>query len=63
LDPFAEALAAHHQRLGHSRSEAVDLALTACFDWHEGLGDVSPETRARATKAIDHLTAIPRASR
>jgi hypothetical protein len=63
LDPFLLDLARQLERRGMTPGEARDAAMTACFDWSEGKGDVEPETRALASRAIERLTTVPKGGR
>lgn len=42
---------------GHGKSEAIQLAIGIIRNWAEGKGDVRPQVRAAAVKAIAEWTA------
>jgi hypothetical protein len=57
LPAYIQNIAAVLQRNGHSESQAIQLAIGACQRWARGGGNVSPEVRAAAAKAIAEWSA------
>jgi peptidoglycan hydrolase-like protein with peptidoglycan-binding domain len=55
LDPYLRAVAHGLQRKGLSESEAIQQAWGILRNWAEGKGNVTPETRARAVKAVANM--------
>jgi hypothetical protein len=58
LDPFLRAIAHSLIRNGHSKSQAIALAIGSVRRWAAGGGNVTPKTRAKAVKALASWEAL-----
>lgn len=47
-----------HRKRGKSISQAIQLAIGAIKNWAHGKGDVDPDTRAKAAKALAQWNAM-----
>lgn len=52
LDPFIRQVAHAMIRKGHPKSQAIKLAVGILKNWRDGKGNVRPQVRAAADKAL-----------
>jgi hypothetical protein len=58
LPKYIRMVAHAMMRKGHSKGQAIQLAVGIVKNWAEGKGDVSPKVRAAAAKAIAEWEAM-----